>query len=89
MNDPEGLTGEIGHLDPIEVLDPVRWRRPWPQWDPWAMYLAGHQEKTAHRLLAELRAVACETRKRIVNGNDVEDQYCHAAGLRDARATLN
>ncbi|MEV3963395.1 hypothetical protein AB0M34_21300 [Nocardia sp. NPDC050193] len=25
MNDPEGLAGQLGKLDPVEVLDPVRW----------------------------------------------------------------
>lgn len=89
VNDPEGLDSALGRLDPVEVLDPVRWRRPWPQWEPWGMYLPGHQEKTALKIRAELRAVACETRKRLLNGLDVEDQHFHALGLHGARAELN
>lgn len=89
MNDPEGLTGHLGKLDPVEVLDPVRWRRPWPQWEPWGLYLPGHHGKTGPQILAELRAVACETRKRLVNGLDVEDQFYRAGGLHQASAGLN
>lgn len=89
MNDPEGLTGYLGRLDPVEVLDPVRWRRPWPQWEPWGLYLPGHQEKAAPQILAELRSVACETRKRLLNSLDVEDQHFRAASLREAQAGLN
>ncbi|GGL46905.1 hypothetical protein [Nocardia jinanensis] len=67
----------------------MRWRRPWAQWHPWGMYLAGHQEKPAPQILAELRGVACETRKRLLNGFDVDDQHFHTARLREARAGLN
>jgi hypothetical protein len=89
MNDPEGLAGQLGKLDPVDVLDPVRWRRSWSRLEPWGMYFAGHQEKTSTRILTELRAVACETRKRIVNGLDVEDQYCRTRGLHEAHGELN
>lgn len=56
MNDPESLAGHLGKLEPVEVLDPVRWRRPWPQWEPWALYLPGHQDKTRPQITVELRA---------------------------------
>ncbi|MFI2230439.1 hypothetical protein [Nocardia testacea] len=42
--------------------------------------LPGHQEKAAPQILAELRSVACETRKRLLNSLDVEDQHFRAAG---------
>lgn len=53
------------------------------------MYLTRHQEKNTTMILAELRGVACETRRRLINGLDVEDQYFHGAGLHRARAELN
>lgn len=43
-----------------------------------------------HRELSrDLLNVAVETRKRLFNNNDTEDQDARAQALRDARASLN
>ncbi|MGW4071404.1 hypothetical protein [Nocardia grenadensis] len=89
MSDPEDTADDLGRLDPVEVLDPMRWQRPWAQWDVWGLYLRGHQDKTASKIRGELRAIACETSKRLLNGLDVKDQHFHTRGLREARAELN
>lgn len=45
--------------------------------------------KSPVELAAELRQVAAETRKRVVNNTNTEDQDARVAHLRDARGSVN
>lgn len=49
----------------------------------------GEIGKTVERCDSELRDVAAETRERVVNHNDTEDQWWRAKNLRDARGQAN
>lgn len=49
----------------------------------------GDVGKSVRRCDAELREVAGETRKRVVNHNNTEDQWWRARNLRDARGQNN
>ncbi|WP_405498911.1 hypothetical protein [Nocardia sp. NBC_00511] len=48
-----------------------------------------HHGKHSDQMTRELRQVAAETRKRLLNGCDVEDQWWRSHFLREARAQLN
>ncbi|MEV6832858.1 hypothetical protein [Amycolatopsis sp. NPDC051102] len=45
--------------------------------------------KNAAQLDSEIREVAAETRKRVLNHNDTEDQEARTHFLREARGRLN
>lgn len=45
--------------------------------------------KTVKEVRSELREVAAETRKRVVNHNDTEDQDAHTKNLREAGGSNN
>ncbi|WP_280470735.1 hypothetical protein [Nocardia farcinica] len=91
MIEAEDLGGArlIGRLGCLVVLDPRRWRRPWPQWEPLGMYLTGLHDLPGRVLATEIRATACEARRRAVHGLDTEDQHWRAAGLRKVKAESN
>ncbi|WP_331757743.1 hypothetical protein [Nocardia sp. NBC_01388] len=52
-------------------------------------YKNEHHGRERRVLDRDLMAVVFETRKRIVNGNDTEDQDARICHLRDARAGMN
>jgi hypothetical protein len=54
-----------------------------------AFYKNEEHGKGHAQLVTEIREVVAETRKRVINHNDIEDQQWREAYLRDARGSLN